>query len=84
MPERRYEPADRRRIEDVDTNLRSVTLEESMDPVGDQLELERKILGQGVRGLASTETLADPDLLERQLAMLAVIEGRRRIRDDLD
>lgn len=76
--------ADRGRVKDVDSQSRAVSTKEIVNPVRYDLELEGEVIRQGLGCLVAPQALTDPHLLECQLAMLAVIEDGRRVRDDLD
>jgi hypothetical protein len=84
VPDGGEESSDRGGIEDVDTNTPTVSIQQSVDPIGHGLKLARKVFGQGLSRLTAPQPFTDPNLPKRQLAVLAVIEDRRRVGDDLD
>src|SRR6266511_4842923 len=55
-----------------------------MGPAGQDLVLELEVGGQRLARLAAVDRLAHADLAEGQLAVLAVIEERGGVSDDLD
>lgn len=71
-------------VDDADAHTAGVPLEESVDPVGDALEVGEQVGGEGIGGLATVDALRETDPGERHLAVLAVAEDGRRVCDHLN
>src|SRR5438477_6240643 len=83
MADRGDHALDRGCVDHLDMNARPVPLHEAANPVREPGVLEREVRRQGARGLLAPDLLAETDLAEGDLAVLAVRESRGRIRDDL-
>jgi hypothetical protein len=82
-PKRLPEALDGGRIDDAHPKPVSEPLQELVDVVGKKGEVLPEILGQGGTRLLAMDAISEAHLTERQLAVLTVIENRRRVRDYL-
>src|SRR5439155_15172064 len=75
---------DRGRIDNLDDQAGAEPLQQAVDPVRQRLEIARQVIRQCRGGFLSPQLFADSHLLERQLAVLTVVEDGRRVGNDLD
>jgi hypothetical protein len=84
VPKRLPEPLDRCGVDNADVDPRAVPVEQGVDPVRKRGEVGAQVVGERFAGLLPVYPLPDARPPEHDLAVLAVSEDRRGVRDDVD